>query len=253
MKKVLFLILTFTCITILNVPPAISSVAETYYAEAMVSLKGDSNSKPFTIQLINYGGCQFNEKTKKAFSMGLSEDKPVELSSKQVLKNALPRYGEIFLYSGLTKLNYLPRQLSKRKIEAGGIDRMAFYAAAKESTKRVKTSDITNIKVTSCQNIGTAPIITVASSEIERLKGASVAILSVEHYPEGVVSLVSYNKDYDTPGKLEKLLKDYVKKKHTADKPKTSSWWYPIYDNEKEFRDKKLPKDVILLIYHVTD
>lgn len=78
-----------------------------------------------------------------------------------------------------------------------------------------------------------------------------------EVYPEGVVSLISYNPKFASFNKLDKLLSEFSEKYPAfpdTHEPATGSLMlFSIYEHEKEFRKDFLPKGVLLLVYHVPD
>lgn len=157
------------------------------------------------------------------------------------------------IYRNIHRLKYLP----ERKENAAGdaIERIARFGSTASDTIGLAWADIRSVRILDLIEGDIAPIIEVSSAEAAMLEKPSLACYAVERYPEGVVSLISYNGAYTSPGQLETLLRSFLKGKTTDTAPADAEWWYPVYDAaiEREFRAKALPDKVILLIYHVPD
>lgn len=106
-----------------------------------------------------------------------------------------------------------------------------------------------------------APIVVLTKNELAMLQKPPKAIFSVEAYDDGagVVNLISYNLQWNTPRKLESLLKEFVifenrgKPWRGEDAEGGLYWWGPIYKNADKFKQQYLPQGIVLLIYHVPD
>jgi hypothetical protein len=115
------------------------------------------------------------------------------------------------------------------------------------------------MSVLSCQHLNqVAPILDfISDKEASRLSSPALAMFTDEVYPQGVVSLISYNPKFGSFYKLDKLLSEFSEKypafPETNEPATGSSRLFSIYEHEKEFRKDFLPEGVILLVYHVAD
>ncbi|HOY67633.1 MAG TPA: SH3 domain-containing protein [Candidatus Ozemobacteraceae bacterium] len=157
------------------------------------------------------------------------------------------------IYREIHRLCYLPGDTS----HAGGdaIDRNARFGYIASDLVELAWSDIRSARLHEIIEGDITPIIDLGSAATDLLKKPSLACFSVERYPEGVVSLISYNDAYTNPGQLEELLRSFLAGKTLPQAPKDAEWWFPIYDAavEREFRSRILPENVMLLIFHVPD
>lgn len=159
----------------------------------------------------------------------------------------------IRLFKEIHVLNYLPKLAERTKCEQ--IERNSFLGVLDSDIVEVEKSRIRNVRVTGFREGDIAPVLVLNTDELARLQKPAEAFVSVERYPEGVVALVSYTSEYNTPAKLESLFRSFAGKRTVASQPADAEWWYPIYDkaSEQEFRQSVLPKDVVLLLYHTQD
>lgn len=159
----------------------------------------------------------------------------------------------IRVYKEIHALNYSPKR--KKDMKCDEIERNSFLGVLDSDVVEIEKSRIGNVRVTGFREGDIAPLLVLKRDELEWLRNPAKALFSVENYPEGVVALISYNDDYNTPEKLETLLRGFIDTKKSLSIPADAGWWYPIYDasSEQEFRKSFLPGDVLMLLYHVSD
>lgn len=159
----------------------------------------------------------------------------------------------IGIFKEIHSLQYKPARVEN--ISCDQIERNSFMGARDTDYVEIDTSRLKGVRVLDVREGGIAPLLVLKADELERLKKPALAFFSVENFPEGMVSLVSYSVKYSTPQKLEALLKQFASSRKSTEIPADAGWWYPIYEKgaEQEFRQTVLPKDVILLMYHVQD
>ena len=165
---------------------------------------------------------------------------------------------KIYVYQKIIKLNYFP-EASKKQLRSSNEElRLSQWAWSSEH-QVVETKNIVKLSVLSCHHLNqVAPILDfISDKEAKRLSSPALAMFTDEVYPEGVVSLISYNPKFDSFDKLDKLLSEFSEKYPAfpdTPQPDTGSLrLFSIYQHEKEFRKDFLPEGVILLIYHIQD
>lgn len=226
-----------------------------------------------------YGGCRYSKERKQYLTQNPSSSGEAEIElGKYLMGNIRDLWSSevLDIYRNIYKLNYLPVNKKKRHCGEGeyandcqSTGRISFVGVLKSEGTQVKASSIKNIKVESCQDFPgeVAPTVELQNNtELELLKTPAKAFYTVEHFPEGNVSLISYNDKFDTPEKLKLLLKDFLKNNLSEklyksgescpwndEKHAEECWWDGIYSREKEFKKKYSQQNIILLIYHVTD
>ncbi|HOT30279.1 MAG TPA: SH3 domain-containing protein [Candidatus Ozemobacteraceae bacterium] len=159
----------------------------------------------------------------------------------------------IGVFREIHELRYKPEL--GQNVMCDQIERNSFMGALDTDFVEIEKSKLKSVRVLDVREGGIAPLLVLKKDELERLGKPAKALFSVENDPEGVVALVSYSNDYSTPQRLEALLKGFAESRKTAEIPADAGWWYPIYEKgaEQEFRQTVLPKDVVLLTYHVQD
>jgi len=159
----------------------------------------------------------------------------------------------IHIYRAIHNLAYKPDL--DRNVLCDQLERNSFMGALDTDFVEIEKNKLKSVRVFDVKEGGIAPLMVLKQDELERLEQPAKAFFSVENFPEGVVALVSYSDEYSTPQKLEALLKGFANSRKSAEIPADAGWWYPIYEKgaEQEFRQTVLPRDVILLMYHVQD
>jgi len=159
----------------------------------------------------------------------------------------------LHVWKNIHELRYKPEL--EQNVMCDQIERNSFMGGLDTDFAEIEKDRIKSVRVLDVREGGIAPLLILKRDELERLEKPAKALFSVESSPEGVVALVSYSDNYSTPPKLEALLKEFTNSRKSADTPADAGWWYPIFEKgaEEEFRQFVLPKDVILLIYHVQD
>ncbi len=159
----------------------------------------------------------------------------------------------IHVFKNIHELRYKPEL--GRNVICDQIERSSFMGARRTDFVGIEKNRLKRVRVLDVREGGIAPLLILDSAELERLGKPAKALFSVESSPEGIVALISYSDNYSSPQKLEALLKEFTNSRKSAETPADAGWWYPIFEKgaEEEFRQTVLPRDVILLIYHVQD
>ncbi len=162
-----------------------------------------------------------------------------------------PEYRQLEVHPEIFSLDYFPRSDDRIFTDCEGrIARSGFLAS---DTIKVEKSLIKDVRVFGCRTGNVPPLLSLVPDELELLRKPAEAMFTVEEYPAGVVSLISYNKEYSSPKALENLLRKFVSGRKANEEDGAKEWWAPIYSGEEEFREYVLPDDVLLFIYHVAD
>jgi hypothetical protein len=233
-------------------PRSEASLPSTLMVKCELELKGGEKVEAW-LPYYTDGECRFLE------AEGVYEIEPeggerVKLTERYVFDNLLPLLwgdeGRERAYRRLFRLHYLPERADRAAYEQEVRISFAGVLAAEEVWLPWSKDGIDRVRVLECVELNIAPVVVLDRQELALLKKPALAFFSVEQYPEGNVSLMSYNPRYDTPAKLESLLRRFVEGKPPVG---DAEWWSPIYKAKYDFVDEYLPQDIVLLIYSVTD
>jgi len=248
MKKIIFILFMILWVQKSFADLVVSDLPVSFYMKSEITLKNGDVLSGYILRGA-YGGCEVNE---QGVPRVIDYRTYKEININDI--DFIPYYFEdrpFPFYDNVYKLLFE---------EGEDISpRIAHYAFLETEKKILKSEDIKEAKVINCQNTEIAPILELKSQEeLNLLLTPALANFNHELYYAGVVSLISYNKDYDTRDKLEKLLINFAKTKNenlVDDIESPNYWMNLIYDkeNEKEFREKFLPKNVFLYMYGVPD
>lgn len=233
----------------------------TYVVNSELELSNGTKISGF-LESGGYGGCKYSKKEKqwKIFVFESDSGKEVSLTDEYFFKHFIQNKNELFsIYRKIYNLSYLPKSRNKIISEASAQDfmRTSFTGVLDSEEVKINPLLVKSARVLKCKELNVAPVVILNKEELDLLMKPSNAFFSVEHYPDGNVSLISYNSQWDTPDKLQTLLKEFIAKQKPVKRPEDYDedpyYWYPIYVYEDEFRQQFLPKKIVLLIYHVTD
>ncbi len=190
--------------------------------------------------------------------------KDPELTDAKFLKSVRTLWDEsspktLTVYTSVYPLRYRPKSPGKvggHILEA----RVSFLGFLGSEARELDRRSIVKAHIRECvESSGVAPILVLNKKEIDLLRKPAEAWFSEECYPAGNVSLISYNKKWDTAAKLGSLLKEFVKTVGTGrnycEDPGPDAFWSPIFIDGAESKFKRAydAQNVLLLIYHVQD
>lgn len=238
-----------------------ASLPNLFFIECELELKNGSKVTGFLEAWDD--GCEYSKEKKAYIIDDYGGEGKLLLTDDYLLKRYLHKEdgpSSIEIYKEIHELHYLPKLKSKINDDTY-IPRISSVGIRDSDVIEINNNMIRKAHVIKCiilkDEVFADPLI-LNKRELEALEKPAKAFFSVENYPDGVVSLISYNPDWDTPDKLKSLLKKFINTKKFVkldygEDP--NAWWNPIYkeEDEKEFRQQYLPKDIILLIYHVQD
>jgi hypothetical protein len=178
-------------------------------------------------------------------------ERKIDLKEEGAFQSILAERGkDLTFYGRIYKLGYLD--------DIENNLRATHAAYAPEDKYEILLDEIAGMTVLSCGNYGIAPLVSMPREQAEKMKKRALAVWSDEVYPEGNVTIASYNKDFATVESLASLLREAVKgtKPPDGETPMGDGypWWYGIYDRNIQDKLKaSLPENVFFLTYHVQD
>ncbi|MBI4125666.1 MAG: hypothetical protein HY466_07045 [Deltaproteobacteria bacterium] len=234
-----------------------ADIPETFIIKTDLEMKNGRTTSGF-LESSGYGGCV--KKGNQYVVRGDNFEKVV-LNDEAFLKRFIKKGAdeEVALFQKIYSIAYIPEK--RDKICCDGADyllekRTSFTATLESERIKVNLATVKKAHIVSCQVIGVAPVVVLNKKELTLLQKPAIALFVDENYSTcGHISLASYNSQWDTPQKLQTLFKKYLSdQKILQPEGADAPWWRGICEHYYDhFRKEFLPKNIVLLIYQVTD